>query len=116
MEYDLLAFLVRKRGIALSRDLFPERAWGWDYDGGTRTVDVHVRWLWVKIESNPAEPMRILTVRGVGYRFEGEQRGRDVPSHPLADRRTGRWAQRQRLKPPPRTRCWRAVCSNRFAG
>jgi DNA-binding response OmpR family regulator len=71
-EYDLLAFLVRNRRMALSRDLILERVWGWDYDGGTRTVDVHVRWLREKIEADPAEPTRILTVRGVGYRFEGE--------------------------------------------
>jgi len=70
-EYDLLAFLVRNRGMALSRDLILERVWGWDYDGGTRTVDVHVRWLREKIEPDPAEPTRIITVRGVGYRFEG---------------------------------------------
>jgi DNA-binding response OmpR family regulator len=70
-EFDLLAFLVRNRGMALSRDLILERVWGWDYDGGTRTVDVHVRWLREKIEADPGEPTRILTVRGVGYRFEG---------------------------------------------
>jgi DNA-binding response OmpR family regulator len=70
-EYDLLVFLVRNRGMALSRDLILERVWGWDYDGGTRTVDVHVRWLREKIEPDPANPVRIITVRGVGYRFEG---------------------------------------------
>jgi DNA-binding response OmpR family regulator len=71
MEYDLLVFLVRNRGIALSRNLILERVWGWDYDGGSRTVDVHVRWLREKIEADPAEPKRIVTVRGVGYCFEG---------------------------------------------
>jgi DNA-binding response OmpR family regulator len=70
-EYDLLLFLARNRGMALSRDLILERVWGWDFDGGTRTVDVHVRWLREKIESDPARPNRIITVRGVGYRFEG---------------------------------------------
>lgn len=70
-EYDLLVFLVRNRGIALSRDLILERVWGWDYDGGTRTVDVHVRWLREKLEPDPANPTRIITVRGVGYLFEG---------------------------------------------
>ncbi|MEZ4583961.1 MAG: winged helix-turn-helix domain-containing protein [Caldilineaceae bacterium] len=44
-EYELLVFLARNRGIVLSRDLILERVWGWDYDGGSRTVDVHVRWL-----------------------------------------------------------------------
>jgi DNA-binding response OmpR family regulator len=70
-EYELLVFLVRNRGIVLTRDLILERVWGWDYGGGSRTVDVHVRWLREKIERDPAEPSRIVTVRGVGYRFEG---------------------------------------------
>lgn len=70
-EFDLLVFLARHRGIVLSRDLILERVWGWDYAGGTRTVDVHVRWLREKIEPDPARPERIVTVRGVGYRFEG---------------------------------------------
>ena len=48
-----------------------ERVWGWDYMGDSRTVDVHVRWLRQKIESDPANPARIVTVRGGGYRFEG---------------------------------------------
>jgi len=70
-EYDLLVFLARNQGIVLSRDLILERVWGWDFGGGTRTVDVHVRWLREKIEAEPAKPERIVTVRGVGYRFEG---------------------------------------------
>jgi len=70
-EYELLAFLARHRGMVLSRDLILERVWGWDYDGGSRTVDVHVHWLREKIEPNPKNPTRIITVRGVGYRFEG---------------------------------------------
>lgn len=70
-EYDLLVFLARNRGMALSRDLILERVWGWDYSGGSRTVDVHVRWLREKIENDPANPNRIVTVRGLGYCFEG---------------------------------------------
>ena len=70
-EYDLLVFLARNRGIVLSRDLILERVWGWDYDGGSRTVDVHVRWLREKIEPDSANPTRIVTVRNIGYRFEG---------------------------------------------
>jgi DNA-binding response OmpR family regulator len=70
-EYELMVFLARNRAIVLSRDLILERVWGWDYDGGTRTIDVHVRWLREKIEPDPAHPIRIVTVRGVGYRFEG---------------------------------------------
>lgn len=70
-EYDLLLFLARHRGAVLSRSLILERVWGWDYDGGTRTIDVHVRWLREKIEEDPANPTRLVTVRGIGYRFEG---------------------------------------------
>ena len=69
-EFDLLAFLARNRGIALSRDLILERVWGWDFAGGTRTVDVHIRGLREKLEADPAHPTRIVTVRGAGYRFE----------------------------------------------
>ena len=70
-EFDLLVFLARNRGIVLSRDLILERVWGWDFDGGSRTVDVHVRWLREKVETEPSNPQRIITVRGIGYRFEG---------------------------------------------
>jgi DNA-binding response OmpR family regulator len=70
-EYDLLLFLARNRGMVLSRDLILERVWDWSYSGGSRTVDVHVRWLREKIEADPSNPTRILTVRGAGYRFEG---------------------------------------------
>ncbi len=70
-EFELLLFLARHKGRALSRDLILERVWGWDYGGGTRTVDVHVRWLREKIEPDPADPQHITTVRGVGYCFEG---------------------------------------------
>ena len=70
-EFELLAFLARNRGIALGRSLILERVWGWDFDGGSRTVDVHIRWLREKVEADPAQPKRILTVRGIGYRFDG---------------------------------------------
>lgn len=70
-EYELLVFLARHRGQVLSRELILERVWGWDFSGGSRTVDVHVRWLREKIEPNVNQPVRIVTVRGAGYRFEG---------------------------------------------
>ena len=70
-EYELLLFLARHKGQVLSRELILERVWGWDFTGGSRTVDVHVRWLREKIEHNPSIPARIITVRGAGYRFEG---------------------------------------------
>ncbi len=70
-EFDLLVFLARNRGMVLSRELILERVWGWEFDGGSRTVDVHVRWLREKLERDPSDPQRIVTVRSVGYRFEG---------------------------------------------
>lgn len=69
-EYDLLLFLARHRGMALSRELILERVWGWTNDT-SRTIDVHIRWLREKIEPQPSNPQRIITVRGIGYRFEG---------------------------------------------
>lgn len=70
-EFDLLVFLTRNRGIALSRDLILDRVWGWEHDGSSRTVDVHIRWLREKIEPDPGNAQRIITVRGIGYRFDG---------------------------------------------
>lgn len=70
-EFDLLLYLVQHKGRALSRELMLEQVWGWDFSGGSRTVDVHIRWLREKIEQNPAVPKRIITVHGIGYRFEG---------------------------------------------
>jgi DNA-binding response OmpR family regulator len=70
-EYELLLFLAQHRGQALSREFLLEHVWGWEFVGGTRTVDVHIHWLREKIEDNPANPQRIVTVRGSGYRFEG---------------------------------------------
>jgi DNA-binding response OmpR family regulator len=70
-EFDLLIFLAQHRGQVLSRDMILERVWGWEFSGGSRTVDVHVRWLREKIETKPGLPARIVTVRGAGYRFEG---------------------------------------------
>jgi len=70
-EFELLRYLAIHQGKALSRDLILEEVWGWDYSGGSRSVDVHIRWLREKIETDPSHPKRILTLRGVGYRFEG---------------------------------------------
>ena len=57
--------------MVLSRDLLLEKIWGYDFLGDSRTVDVHIRWLRQKIELEPSIPMRIVTVRGIGYRFDG---------------------------------------------
>ena len=70
-EYELLTFFGQYQGQVLSREFILERVWGWDFIGDSRTVDVHVRWLREKIETDPANPQRIITVRGAGYRFEG---------------------------------------------
>ncbi len=70
-EYQLLLFFAEHRGQMLSREFILERVWGWDFIGDSRTVDVHVRWLRQKIETDAAKPTRIVTVRGGGYRFEG---------------------------------------------
>ena len=70
-EYELLLFFAEHRRQMLSREFILERVWGWDFIGDSRTVDVHVRWLRQKIEADAANPCRIVTVRGGGYRFEG---------------------------------------------
>lgn len=70
-EYELLTFFGLHQGQVLSRELILERVWGWDFIGDSRTVDVHVRWLREKVEKDSANPRRIVTVRGAGYRFEG---------------------------------------------
>jgi DNA-binding response OmpR family regulator len=70
-EYDLLVFLAKNRGFVFSREQLLEKVWGYDYAGDTRTVDVHIRWLRQKIETDPAHPRNLLTVRGAGYKLEG---------------------------------------------
>ena len=69
-EFDLLAFLVKNKGFVISREQLLERVWGYDYAGDTRTVDVHIRWLRQKIETDPAHPRRLVTVRGAGYKID----------------------------------------------
>jgi len=69
-EYDLLVYFAMHKGRVLTREKILADVWGWDFFGDSRTVDVHVRWLREKIEANPANPTRILTLRGTGYRFE----------------------------------------------
>ena len=68
-EFDLLACLMHNRGVALSREVLLEHVWGADFKSDARTVDVHIRWLRAKIETDPAHPRYICTVRGLGYRF-----------------------------------------------
>ncbi|MDQ3539363.1 MAG: response regulator transcription factor [Chloroflexota bacterium] len=68
-EFDLLVYFTRHPGIVLTREALLREVWGYLHPVDTRTVDVHVRWLRQKIEHDPAEPLRIVTVRGHGYRF-----------------------------------------------
>jgi len=70
-EFDLLAVLMKNAGRAMSRDELIKLVWGDDWVGDPRTLDVHVRWLRLKIEEDPAVPLYIQTVRGFGYRFAG---------------------------------------------
>ena len=67
--FELLAFLVQHPGQVFTRDQLLERVWGYDYAGETRTVDVHIHWLRSQIEADPATPVFLHTVRGVGYVF-----------------------------------------------
>ncbi|MCL0076592.1 response regulator transcription factor [Dehalococcoidia bacterium] len=70
-EFDLLAYLAGNKGRVFSREHLLERVWGYDYFGDTRTVDVHIRWLREKLETEPSKPRRLITVRGTGYKIEG---------------------------------------------
>lgn len=70
-EFELLRVLVAHPGKVYSRDELLERIWGYEYDGDTRTVDVHVRHLRLKVERDPSNPEYIETLRGIGYRFKG---------------------------------------------
>jgi DNA-binding response OmpR family regulator len=69
-EYELLVFMAQHRNQVVSREFILERVWGWNFIGDSRTVDVHIRWLREKIEIDPSNPIRIITVRGAGYRFD----------------------------------------------
>jgi DNA-binding response OmpR family regulator len=70
-EFDLLLHLARHPGQVFTREQLLDQVWGYDFGGGSRTVDVHVRWLRQKIETDPARPQHLQTVRSVGYRLRG---------------------------------------------
>lgn len=70
-EFDLLEYLMRNTGRVLTRGQLIDRVWGADYVGDTKTLDVHVKRLRSKIEADPASPVHLLTVRGLGYKLEG---------------------------------------------
>ncbi len=70
-EFELLELLLRNSGRVLTRGMLIDRVWGSDYVGDGKTLDVHVKRLRAKIESDPAAPVHLVTVRGLGYKFEG---------------------------------------------
>jgi DNA-binding response OmpR family regulator len=72
-EFDLLEILMKNAGRAMSRDDLLKLVWGNEWVGDSRTLDVHIRWLRLKIEDDPASPKFIQTVRGYGYRFAGPE-------------------------------------------
>jgi len=69
-EFDLLEYLLRNSGRVLTRGQLIDRVWGADYVGDTKTLDVHVKRLRSKIEADPGKPVHLVTVRGLGYKFE----------------------------------------------
>lgn len=69
-EFELLELLMANAGLVLSRDTLIERVWGHDYVGDTKTLDVHVKRLRAKLEPEPSNPTRIVTIRGLGYKYE----------------------------------------------
>lgn len=69
-EFDLLEYLLRNSGRVLTRGQLIDRVWGADYVGDTKTLDVHIKRLRSKIEANPSRPKHLVTVRGLGYKFE----------------------------------------------
>ena len=70
-EFELLEMLLRNAGRVMTRGQLIDRVWGADYVGDTKTLDVHVKRLRAKIEEDPAHPVHLVTVRGLGYKFEG---------------------------------------------
>ena len=69
-EFELLEILVRNSGRVMTRGQLIDRIWGEDYVGDTKTLDVHIKRIRSRIEQNPGEPVMLVTVRGLGYRFE----------------------------------------------
>ncbi|MGF1600026.1 MAG: response regulator [Acidimicrobiales bacterium] len=69
-EFELLHFLMERAGLVQPRHVLIDRVWGHDYVGDTKTLDVHVKRLRARIEAEPSDPSRIITIRGVGYKYE----------------------------------------------
>ena len=73
-EFELLSLLLTNAGRVLTRDVLIDRVWGSDYVGDTKTLDVHIKRLRSKVETDPAVPVRIVTIRGLGYKYEVPKR------------------------------------------
>lgn len=69
-EFELLTVLLDNAGRVLTRDVLIDRVWGHDYVGDTKTLDVHVKRLRAKVEDDPSNPSRIVTIRGLGYKYD----------------------------------------------
>ena len=69
-EFELLGMLLENAGRVLTRETLIDRVWGSDYVGDTKTLDVHIKRLRAKVEAEPSNPTRIVTIRGLGYKYE----------------------------------------------
>jgi len=79
-EFELLSLLLDNAGRVLTRDTLIDRVWGHDYVGDTKTLDVHIKRLRTKVEDDPARPSRIVTIRGLGYKYEVRSPQRPSPA------------------------------------
>ena len=73
-EFELLALLIQNAGRVMTREVLIDRIWGFDYVGDTKTLDVHIKRLRSRIEDDPKKPARIVTIRGLGYKYDDEER------------------------------------------
>jgi two-component system response regulator RegX3 len=81
-EFELLGLLLDNAGRVLTRDTLIDRVWGPDYVGDTKTLDVHIKRLRSKVETDPSHPTRIVTIRGLGYKYEDVAAERRVAAEP----------------------------------
>ena len=79
-EFELLSLLLENAGRVLTRETLIDRVWGLDYVGDTKTLDVHVKRLRAKVEDDPSAPERIITIRGLGYKYEAPGAKRSTPA------------------------------------
>jgi two-component system response regulator RegX3 len=79
-EFELLGLLLENAGRVLTRETLIDRVWGTDYVGDTKTLDVHIKRLRAKVEADPSAPTRIVTIRGLGYKYDLPRVGAEVPA------------------------------------